>query len=439
MKLKSPFPWIGGKSSIMPTIWRDYLGDPLNLVVPFGGSFADLWTRPHWDIEQGVFTSGRPYRTETVNDANAFLINAFRAIHADPEAVAKWCDWPVVEADQHAVHAWLCGFTPEPDTVPSEFDKPQLREAWLAGWQASYRPFDPLAFRERVMSDPSYYDPQAAGRWVWGQCVWIGSGWCDWEVIERRGRLERKRTNVHQTGILRKDVRLSPSRPTLRPAQGIQSFRLKRQRPHITDGRGIVSLAKQIPMLSGNRGARGTGVTSARLRYNEGLVYFMQILAARLRNVHVVCGGWDRVLSPSATYLIGTTAIILDPPYDSPDRDPHLYAVEDKVLLRGRKDGDKSLSQAAREWALANGDNPKLRVVLFGHETEHGPHMPESWRCVAWKGPGGYGNRNSDNQNRHAERVWLSPHCQHPEHHIVVRPPRPIQTSLFNTQGAANG
>jgi hypothetical protein len=117
-----------------------------------------------------------------------------------------------------------------------------------------------------------------------------------------------------------------------------------------------------------------------------------------------------------------------------------LYAVEDKVL-RGRKDGDKSLSQAAREWALANGDNPKLKIILFGYAEEHGPHMPESWRCVTWKGPGGYGNRNNDNQNRHKERVWLSPHCLYPENHIVVKPAsvKPVQASMLNLLGVTNG
>ncbi|MBP8055107.1 MAG: hypothetical protein KA314_04665 [Chloroflexi bacterium] len=441
VKLKAPFPWIGGKGLIMPMVWRDYLGDPLNTVIPFGGSFADLWTRPQWDTETGSFSGPRPYRTETVNDANAFLINAFRAIQAEPEAVAQWCDWPVSEADQHARHAWLCGFTPEPESVPAEFDKPGLREAWLAGWKASYQPFDPLVFRERVMSDPFYYDAQVGGWWIWGQCVWIGSGWCDWEWIERRQvKLERKRTNVHQTGIMRKDIRLRQQRPTLRPAQGIESFRLKRQRPHITDNRGLMSLARQIPSLSGSRGATGTGITAVGLRYNVGLVEFLKALAARLMNVHVVCGAWDRVLSPSATYLIGETAVVLDPPYDDPSRDPKLYAVEDQVL-RGRKDGDKSLSQAAREWALANGDNPKLKIALFGYETEHQPHMPESWRCVAWKGSGGYGNRNADNQNRHKERVWLSPHCLYPEQHIVVRPApvKAVQATMLDLLGVPNG
>jgi hypothetical protein len=315
MKLKAPFPWIGGKGSIMPMLWRDYLGDPLNLVVPFGGSFADLWTRPHWDVEQGCFVVGRTYRTETVNDANAFLINAFRAIQAEPETVAQWCDWPVSEADQHSRHTWLCGFTPEPEEIPTQFDKPGLREAWLAGWKASYQPFDPIAFRERVMGDPFYYDPQIGGFWIWGQCVWIGSGWCDWEVIERRHlRMEWKRTNVHQTGFVRKDIRLREQRTTLRPAQGIQSFRLHRQRPQLSYRNGLVALARQIPSLSGSRGATGTGVMAVGLRYNVGLVEFLKALATRLMNVHVVCGAWDRVLSPSATYLIGDTVVILDPP-----------------------------------------------------------------------------------------------------------------------------
>jgi DNA adenine methylase len=52
-----------------------------------------------------------------------------------------------------------------------------------------------------------------------------------------------------------------------------------------------------------------------------------------------------------------------------------------------------------------------MRVVLCGLEGEH--EMPASWRCVAWKARGGYGSQRAagDNDNRHRERLWLSPHC----------------------------
>lgn len=44
-----------------------------------------------------------------------------------------------------------------------------------------------------------------------------------------------------------------------------------------------------------------------------------------------------------------------------------------------------------RDWAIANGDNPKLRIALFGYEEEHAATMPASWECLAWKARSGFG------------------------------------------------
>jgi hypothetical protein len=69
-------------------------------------------------------------------------------------------------------------------------------------------------------------------------------------------------------------------------------------------------------------------------------------------------------------------------------------------------------SAAVRDFALANGDNPQLRIVLCGYEGEH--DMPATWRKLAWKTNGGYANiadngRGRDNKAR--EVLWFSPHC----------------------------
>jgi hypothetical protein len=29
-----------------------------------------------------------------------------------------------------------------------------------------------------MRADPDYFDAKRAGRWLWGICAWIGSGWC---------------------------------------------------------------------------------------------------------------------------------------------------------------------------------------------------------------------------------------------------------------------
>lgn len=131
-KLKSPFPYFGGKSRIAHEVWARF-GDVPNYVEPFAGSLAVLLARP------------TPPRIETVNDINCFLTNFWRALCNDPDGVAKWADYPVSEIDLHARHRWLV---------------------------------EQKDFIEAMRSDPDYYDVKIAGWWVWGICAWIGNGWC---------------------------------------------------------------------------------------------------------------------------------------------------------------------------------------------------------------------------------------------------------------------
>ena len=131
--MKAPFPWFGGKSRASAAIWKR-LGNVPNYVEPFAGSLAVMLNRPH-----------QP-KTETVNDIDCYLSNFWRALQNAPDELAKWADHPVNECDLHARHLWLLGRS---------------------------------EFRERMKTDPDFYDPKIAGWWVWGLCQWIGSGWCD--------------------------------------------------------------------------------------------------------------------------------------------------------------------------------------------------------------------------------------------------------------------
>ena len=130
--MKAPFPWFGGKSTVAHLVWERF-GDVQNYVEPFFGSGAVLLNRP---TEPGI---------ETVNDLDCMVANFWRTLQHDPDAVADAADWPVNEADQHARHLWLCSQE---------------------------------EFRERMKTEPEFYDAKIAGWWVWGQCIWIGSGWC---------------------------------------------------------------------------------------------------------------------------------------------------------------------------------------------------------------------------------------------------------------------
>jgi DNA adenine methylase len=312
--LKAPFPWFGGKSRAAGLVW-DRFGNVQNYVEPFFGSGAVLLGRPHSP------------QTETVNDLDCMLANFWRALQHAPEAVIEYADNPVNEADQHARHLWL---------------RSQLE------------------FRERMKTDPEYYDPKIAGWWVWGLCIWIGAGWCV-DVTRKRPHLGNRGRGIH------------------------------RKLPSLGDaGRGV---HRQLPSLS----HAGQGIN----REHEGLSAYMFALADRLRYVRVCCGDWARVCGPSVTVKHGITGIFLDPPYSKEaGRDNDIYSVE-----------SLDVAHAVREYALEQGGDPSARIALCGYEGEH--TMPDDWECVHWKTQGGFGNQadGAGRENAGRERIWFSPHC----------------------------
>ena len=202
---------------------------------------------------------------------------------------------------------------------------------------------------ERLTTDPDYYDAKVAGWWVWGICQWIGGGWC--------GPAGQKANGQPQSRI---------------PHLGDAGMGVHRKLPHLGDaGRG-----------------------------GSDLVDYFRAISDRLRRVRVCCGDWTRVLGRAPTEGNGITGVLLDPPYDTrAGRKSDLYAVETDV------------SVAVREWAIAHGDNPKLRIALCGYDGEHA--MPDSWACVAWKTRGGYGRLSNGRGRANAarERIWFSPYC----------------------------
>lgn len=206
--LRAPFPYFGGKSRVAHIVWSRF-GNVSNYVEAFFGSGATLLARPHAP------------QVETVNDLDCFIANFWRSLTFEPEAVADFADSPVNEADLHARHNWLVN-------------------------QAE--------FRERMLTDPDFYDPKIAGYWVWGRCAWIAGGWCDWNNISKvTGRMGRSIPNM--------------------TTQGVHAERITRQ----------------------------------------GIHAHMVELANRLRRVRVVCGSWERVCTPAVCR--GKTGIMLDPPY----------------------------------------------------------------------------------------------------------------------------
>jgi site-specific DNA-adenine methylase len=366
-KLKAPFPWFGGKSRVADLVW-DRFGAVPNYVEPFFGSGAVLLGRTS---VPGI---------ETVNDADCYLANFWRAVQHNPSIVAAWADSPVNEADQHARHLWL--------SCQEEF-------------------------RERMKTEPDYYDAKIAGWWVWGQCIWIGAGWCSRKLPhlgDAGTGVHRKRPHLGNagTGVHRKRPHLgNAGRGVNRqlPHLGNAGTGVHRKRPHLGNaGRGV---NRQLPHL-GNAGTEAECLSGHTSGTRDQLMSYMMQLSNRIRRVRVCCGDWARVLGPSPTVKLGITGVFLDPPYaDTADRKDDLYSYD-----------DLQVAHAVREWAVANGSNRDLRIALCGYEDEH--QMPSDWDCIAWKSNGGYGSQSNGRgrENASRERIWFSPHCLKPEYSL---------------------
>lgn len=167
--------------------------------------------------------------------------------------------------------------------------------------------------------------------------------------------------------------------PSIDAGQGVN-----RKRPHLGNmGRGV---NRQLPHLSD----AGRG---------EALRIYMRQLTARLERVRIACGDWSRVTGPSVTWKHGVTAVFLDPPYSHAERAAQLYSQESATV-----------AAEVREWAIENGDNPKMRIALCSYGEAP---LPAGWSRYNWKADGGYGSQGDGRgrKNRHRETIDFSPHC----------------------------
>jgi hypothetical protein len=256
--LLAPYPYFGGKRGIAGAVWARF-GQVDNYVEPFFGSGAMLLSRPE---VQGL---------ETVNDLDGFVANFWRAVAADPEAVAHHVDWPVNENDLFARHLWL------------------VKQG--------------ASLTERLHSDPDHYDAKIAGWWCWGACNWIGTGWCSGEGP---WRTDGETVEKGDAG------------------QGVN-----RKLPHLGDaGQGV---NRQLPHL-GNAG-RG-GIDGQCADWSAHLFQMMGALPDRLRRTRVTCGDWERVSKSSVTDRHGLTAVFLDPPYAAGAMEYSVGGNQDDSLTR---------------------------------------------------------------------------------------------------------
>jgi hypothetical protein len=213
-------------------------------------------------------------------DGSGFIANFWRATKHQPGTVAEWADYPVSHIDLGARHGWL------------------------------------MAQRERIgaeLHNPDWPgDAKVAGWWLWGQCCWIGSGWCDW-----LGKI-----------------------------------------PHASNaGRGVQAIGK-IPHVS------DAGMEESQLLTSGGRTAWVWLhkLTNRLERVRIVHGDWSRCLN---NHFGGdNTAVFLDPPYRAYERlygtaSPVADAVETwvrenehlRIALCGHRDDYKLAGWDAVEWS----------------------------------------------------------------------------------------
>ena len=457
--LKAPFPAFGGKSRVAAEVLRRLDGE-------FG--------TPSWDpcrnwVEPFAFTAivtlrRRMGAIETINDRNAFVSNFWRAVRADPDAVAFHADWPVNETDLHARHRWL-----------------------VASGRAT-------ALLQRVRDDPDFYDVKIAGWWCWGACCWIGSGWCDEthrnSSSETRPDIEGQMVTVGAVaagkmpfigdrtaygrgvvaGGIQRDGSISTDQKRPRAVSSVNGWMPgvigPRERvPGLAQdgwginaggsGQGVNKSIGQLPPMcgSGEDGAEGddprtpsklppldAGQKRAKLTGNgigngvhahaelsacddrrRWITSWMRSLADRIRPVRVCCGHWSRVCdSPSTMTRLGTTGVFLDPPYrislegGIKNRTRHIYAND-------RNQDVNALCDDVQEWCLRWGAEKDVRIALCGLEGEY-PAIDaltgkQAWDKFEWKSNGGYGNRKAGsaiNENAARERIWFSPGCVKP-------------------------
>ena len=250
--LSAPFPYFGGKSLVAGHVWDALGGDIRNYVEPFAGSLAVMLART------APFSG-----PETVNDLSCHLVNAWRAIRADPAGLADLCVAPVSEVNTEAQHNALVRAAP------------RLRD---------------------LLGDPEAFDLKLAAWWVKGACEWIGSGWCSGEGPWSWDRATGW-SACNGGGTSRK-----------LPHFGDAGKGVTRKLPHLCDaGTGVNSSSGRTDRSAG-RGERAYRV--------EWLTGWLSALSDRLASVRIACGPWDRILGPSCTFKHGVTGVFLDPPYD---------------------------------------------------------------------------------------------------------------------------
>lgn len=260
----------------------------------------------------------------------------------------------VGDLNHHVANFWRA-VKHAPDEVAKHADNP-ISEIDLFAWNNLI--VQDEDFHTQMATNPRYYNAEYAGRWAWGMSSCIGMKFGEHVYKQRSHPIITNETGLHMA----------------------RNYSITSMKAQLTCNVGTQSMSTNI--------------------YD-----WINKLAQRLCCVNVICSSWETTIRDAIVldreHRITPCAVFLDPPYDGSLRSKACYATD-----------EHGLSAKVREWALAYGDYPRIRIALCGYEGEH--TMPDSWRVHKWSAQGGMSNYGKHrNDNKHKERIWFSPHCIH--------------------------
>ena len=369
--LKSPWPYEGGKTRWSERIWQAF-GDtpdiaPSIYLEPFAGSLAVLLGNPNG-----------PAKREVICDTNPGIANFWRSIQCDPDAVARWADYPTIHHDLTA------------------------RNAWLAKWEVENA--------QRMKEDADYFDAKAAGWWAWAKSNMI-AGMPGYQA-EGRSFVRGNHNGGQGISMQRRD-NIPFVRGNHNSGQGI-SMQRRDGIPAVTptdfaNGRGAkAGMRDSIPSVCykgfinretqkpEHRGMDATPLDGSRLQP------WMRALCERLKGVIVLCRDWQSGLTKPMTmeaYMHKhICAVFLDPPYLTADRST-IYASDHA--------GDSDAAAiGAYEWAVERGNQERYRIAYACHEGDF--PTPDGWTCETMQFTGMQG---AERRAKKLDCVMFSPHC----------------------------
>jgi hypothetical protein len=240
--------------------------------------------------------------------------------------------------------------------------------------------------------------------------------------VDKSGRIYKQAKGAREPGVGNKRPHLGNNGMGVNHA-GTREPGVGNKRPHLSDdGRGVNRPQAREPGVAPGTPERPWEEDDFHPMTMPELRRWFAFLSARLRHVRILCGDWKRAVTTGAAHTLmvrqgkGPCGIFLDPPYSLDVRADGLYSTD-----------SAGIAEACRTWCLANGDNPKNRIVLAGFAGEgHEVLEQHGWRVIEWftKGHlrGGMGNvartEDDDGEATHQqdlERLWLSKFCLSPK------------------------